>query len=121
MLKLSLQLPEKLDTQQSQHYWILTRKIPRTFDGYGIHVTGECALSLQENLNLYASLLNELNNRNCFNRDLKIMQKDALDIIIAGETFRFEMRKEGWQCLEKGRANQTAHSSDKGRKFKAVM
>lgn len=107
MLNLSLQLPEKPDKQHSQFYWILTRKIPRTSYGYGIHVTCECLVSLHENLNLYASLLIELNSRDCFNSDLKIMQKDTLDIIIASETFRFEMRNEGWQCLQKPHVNQS--------------
>ena len=98
MLNLSLHLPDKSGKQQSQRYWILTRKIPRSFDGYGIHVSGECRLQLQENLNLHASLLNELNQRNCFDSDLHLMQKDCLDIVIAGEVFRFQMKDGRW-CL----------------------
>lgn len=78
-------------------YWILTRKAPRQKDRFGQHIVGDCFIDKKLRTQILNSRVNPSVNDRDFDRVLNVRPKDKLDIVTPTQTYRYELRKNGWQ------------------------
>ncbi|KZZ62013.1 hypothetical protein A3762_13790 [Oleiphilus sp. HI0125] len=88
---------DEASIDRKKPHWVLHRKVPRPKDDFSDFIVGEAHID-----ELYGSItrdniLDHLRSGECFDTDVKLKQKDRLDIYIEEICYQFELRRNGWQ------------------------